>query len=195
MKRTIGRMALAAAVMTALCAGQAWADDELPEGLKGFSGQVRGVVKGKGDGNTFAFKVGRVLRVWKNNEAETPRELVGRQVSVGPRWVKGEDGKWRPMELHVAFIRKLKVGQELTLEIRNEEGNHFNILELTKEQRQWAARAAEGEGDRPEREGDKPSREAETQRVIKELRAEIERLKAENAELRKRIERIEALLK
>jgi len=141
-----------------LSAGETWASaDEgeraLPEGVRGFSWQVRGVVTAKGDKHVFFFKVARVLRVWEGNKARTPGALAGRTVRVGPRWVKNRHGKWRPVELHVLFIRKLQVGHEMTLEIRNVEGDHFQILELSGPQREWAARGGEGEG---EREGDRP---------------------------------------
>ena len=154
------------------------AKEGLPDGLKGFSGQVRGVVKAKGDANTFQFEVGRLLRTWKGSKAENPELIVGRTVAVGPRWVKGEDGKWRPVELHVAFIRTLVVGQELTLEIRHAERDHFAILELNQEQRAIAKRSAET--------GASPERERNAR--IQELEKELERLKKENAELRRKLE-------
>ena len=154
------------------------AKEELPDGLKGFSGQVRGVVTAKGDANIFQFKVGRLLRTWKNNKAENPQLIVGRTVPVGPRWTKGENGKWRPSEIHVAFIRKLAVGQELTLEIRHAERDHFAILELSKEQRAIAKHSAET--------GASPERVRNEQ--IRQLEKEVQRLKAENAELRRMLE-------
>jgi len=114
----------------------------LPEGLRGFSGQVRGVVTARGDGH-FLFKVGRVLKVWEGNKARTPQALVGRTVKVGPRWEKTKRGKWRKVKLHVMFIKRLKAGAEMTLEIRHAEGDVFQILELSDEQR----RSAHGGGD------------------------------------------------
>ena len=174
------------------------AEEGLPDGLKGFSGQVRGVVTAKGDRNTFDFKVGRLLRTWKNNKAENPELIVGRTVLVAPRWAKGEDGKWRPVELHVAFIRTLVVGQELTLEIRNPELDHFAILELSEEQRVMARRSAETgasperdrEGVRPKEGGDRTrsSPEREQNLRIRNLEKEIERLRRENAELLRLLE-------
>ena len=147
-----------------------------PEGLVGFSGQVRGVVVKKRDKNVVEFKVGRIIRTWKNNKAERPEALKGRTVPVGPAWVqKQAGGKWHPVENHIRFLRTLEAGEELTLEIRHAEREHFAILELSKEQRE---RAERGGKERKEVEDD---RDAE----IAELRREIERLKAENRELRK----------
>lgn len=182
MNRTITISLISATVLFAAAAGHAEPRQELPKGLKGFSGQVRGVIVEKGERNTFTFKVGRVLRVWKNNKAETPHALINRTIPVGPRWQKNESGKWHPVELHVAFIRKLKAGQEITLEIHNVEASHFNILELSHEQRQLAR----GEGS--EREG-AAARKTEAQ--IEELRAEVKRLRAEIAELRRLIKQRE----
>jgi len=113
--------------------------DDIPESLQGFSGQVRGVVVSKGEKDSLRSKVARLLRTWEGNKASDAKAIVGRTVRVVPSWHKGDDGKWRPYELHVSFIRKLKVGQEMTLEIRNVEGpRNFQILELSEEQRAFA---------------------------------------------------------
>lgn len=171
---------LAGVIVLACSSTQTMAEDKPsgPEGLVGFSGQVRGVVVKKRDKNTIDFKVGRILKTWKNNKAKQPEALKGRTVPVGPAWVReGEGGKWHPVEKHVRFLRTLKPGEELTLELRHAEREHFAILELSGEQRERAAR-----GDKEHPEGkEKDGRKAE----IEELRRELERLKAENRELRK----------
>ena len=137
---------------------------------------MRGVVVKKRDENVIEFKVGRILQIWENNGAERPEALKGRTVPVGPSWMRqGEGGKWHPVESHIRFLRTLEPGEELTLELRHAEREHFAILELSEEQR---GRAARGIKDRHE---GADGRDAE----IAELRREIERLKAENRELRK----------
>ncbi len=157
---------------------------QLPGGLRGFSGRVRGVVKDKGAKHTFSFKVGRVLDVWEGNKAGDPRSIIGHTVSVGPRWVKGDNGKWHPVEGHVVFIRKLKKGQELTLEIRNSEAAHFAILELSGDQRAWAK--AEGGDRKPGHEPGEKLREKpgagdrELEKLVRVLKEKIERLDAQN---------------
>ena len=115
----------------------------LPEGVRGFSGMVRGLVKEKGENNTFTFSVGRLLKVWKNSKAEHPEAIVGLTVRVGPRRVEGEGG-WHPVERHVAFIQRLRPGDEISLEIFHHEGDGFCILELSAEQRK-PAKGALGE--------------------------------------------------
>ncbi len=139
------------AVLVGVVSPGADREESLSGGVRGFSGQVRGVVVEKGTKNTFMFKVGRVLRVWDGNKAQNPGALAGRTVWVGPRWVEGDGRIWHPVERHVAFIRRVRTGQEMTLEIANAEGSHFSILELTAEQR----RSLRGEGDGREREGER----------------------------------------
>ncbi|MHC5039971.1 MAG: hypothetical protein ACYTHM_21915 [Planctomycetota bacterium] len=113
---------------------------DFPKGLRGFSGQVRGVVLGKGEDGHFAFKVGRVLKIWKNNKASNPDGILGRTLRVEPRWQKDDRGRSRKSEWHVAFIRKLRKGQEMTLEIQHAERGVFHILELSEDQRAWVKR-------------------------------------------------------
>jgi len=127
---------------------------KLPKGVRGFSGMVRGVVVKKGDRNTIFFKVGRLLKVWDGNKAKTPKSIVGLTVWVGPRWVKGDGGKWRPLERHVAFLKKLKKGAELTLEIRNGDGDWFHILELPKEDGECKEGKKDGECKKGKKEGE-----------------------------------------
>ena len=112
----------------------------LPAGARLFSGLVGGIVKAKHDDGTFSFRVAKVHRVWKSSKARKPESLVGKTVRVGPRWVKGDDGKWHPYRLHVAFIRRLDDGEDYRIEIQNAELDHFHILELSAEQREWARR-------------------------------------------------------
>lgn len=173
---------LAAAIVLASGVARSSAEDQPPgpAGLTGFSGQVRGVVVDQRDNGVIGFKIARVIQTWENNKAEHPEALVGHTVPVGPAWVReGEGGEWHRVERHVRFLRTLKPGEELTLEIRHAGREHFAILELSEEQRQRADRG--GEEHREEAgDGERRDRDAE----IAELRREIERLKAENRELR-----------
>ncbi len=134
MRSSTPKVIVAAAVLTGLIAAGVPAGEELPQGLRGFSGLVRGEVVAKGEKNAFTFKVYRVLRVWKNNKAEAPESITGRTIQIGPRWEKADEGQWRPMSHHVAFVRYLFVGAEISIEVQNAELSHFNILELDEEQ-------------------------------------------------------------
>jgi hypothetical protein len=98
------------------------------------------------------FKVGTVLRTWEGSKAKEPAKLAGLTIRVGPGFARGEGGKMRPVREHIHFLRKLEVNQEITIEIRNLERDYFGLLELTKEQRDWAmSEKKEGE----KREGEK----------------------------------------
>jgi hypothetical protein len=108
---------------------------ELPAGVRGFSGRVRGVVVSRGRKHDFRFKVEKVQLTWKNNQAVNPEKLAGQTVTVYPNGQKNGQGELQPNELHVGFIRTLKPEQEITLELINKEGSIFSILELSKEQR------------------------------------------------------------
>ncbi len=104
----------------------------------GFRGLVFGVVVEDGRESSFAFKVRRVLRVHKSNEAENPKALAGNTVRVGPSYVRGEDGKWYDVELHKAFINSLRKGQKFALDVWSCERGVFAILKLSGKQRKWA---------------------------------------------------------
>ena len=127
---------LSVVLLSLLAAGIVRAADGVPEGLKGFSGQVQGVVVTKGEGG-ITFKAGKVVQTWKNNKASNPESLAGQTVQVIPGG--GKEGN----KFHAAFLRTLQPGQDVTLELRND-GDIFVILELTKEQRE-AAGVPQGE--------------------------------------------------
>jgi ferric-dicitrate binding protein FerR (iron transport regulator) len=123
----------------------------LPEGVRGFSGSLSGTVVARGEKHSFTFKIQKVLKTWKGNKAKRPQALVGQTIRIGPRWEKKRK-RWRPSELHLLFIRKLEPRRQLDLEIANHEGDHFSILELTADQREWARK---GHKDGEKREGEK----------------------------------------
>jgi hypothetical protein len=166
-----------------------------PAGLGGFSGQVRGVVIGKGEHNAVTFKVARVIKVWKNNKATNPKALEGKTWPVAPSWHK-VNGKWHPVEMHLKFLRTLKPGEELTLELKHAEREYFAILELTKEQREraegddgekeeHAEREREGEREHAEERHEKAHEHSSKDAEMRALRREVDRLRAENKELRR----------
>ncbi|MBI4569796.1 MAG: hypothetical protein HY719_15495 [Planctomycetes bacterium] len=116
----------------------------IPDGLKGFSGRLSGrVVEVQKDGLGFRLKVAKVLQVWKGNKAPKPESAVGQTLLINVPWEKGEGGKWRPVGNHVRFIRTLEPGEEVEIEVVNDEGERLHVLELSEAQRERAA--AEGE--------------------------------------------------
>lgn|GEM_PF-1454562 len=123
----------------------------LPDGAVGFSGQVRGTVAVKND-RGIGLKVAEVLKTWPGSKAADPKTLVGLTIKVTASWVKGEgEKKGHPNELQLTFLRRLEVGQEVTLEVKNVEREIFVILELTKDQAAWAK-----EGPKEEPKKDEP---------------------------------------
>ncbi len=121
----------------------------LPRKARGFSGRVRGVVTAKQEGKTFSFRVTEVQKTWKGNKARDPKSLIGQTIVIGPR--RDKKNRRRPVEIHVLFIKKIPVGQNLTLEVVNRERERFSILELNKECREFALKGArEGEGRKEE---------------------------------------------
>ncbi|MBI4613173.1 MAG: hypothetical protein HY720_06140 [Planctomycetes bacterium] len=107
--------------------------EEEREPWKGFSGLVRGVVREKSERNVFFLHVEAVEKVWRNNKAHEPESLAGRTIRVLPQVRKGDDGRWRQIEAHVRFVRRLEVGDAIRVEVVNDEGDGFHILELPRE--------------------------------------------------------------
>jgi hypothetical protein len=101
----------------------------LPDPAASFAGMIRGVVVEKRDGH-FVFRVGKVIRQWKQSKAEDAQSLFGKNVLVKP-------GNHEPIR---RFVAKVEVGEELTLDVANKEGEALTILELTEEQRERVKR-------------------------------------------------------
>jgi hypothetical protein len=118
------------------------ADDnpQIPDGLKGFSGTLRGTVtEVHKDGKAFHIEVTKVVNVWRKNTAPNPDSAVGETLLINAQWEK-RGGQWRPVENHVRFIHSLRVGEEVDVEVTNDEGERLHILELTQAQRARGAR-------------------------------------------------------
>jgi len=118
------------------------ADDnpQIPDGLKGFSGTLRGkVTEVHQDGKAFHMDVTAVVNVWRKNTAPNPRSAVGQNLLINAQW-ENRGGAWHPVENHVRFIKTLKVGEEIDIEVVNDEGERLHILELSRAQRDRAGR-------------------------------------------------------
>ena len=94
----------------------------LPDGMSGFSGTLRGQVAAVGK-EAFSLKVSKVVRTWKKNRAENPQSAVGKSLELIAK-----------NKFHVNFIRTLKKGEGLDIEAKADGGKLF-ILELNNEQR------------------------------------------------------------
>jgi len=116
----------------------------LPDGLKGFSGMLEGTVISKEE-KGFILEVHKILNLWKNNKANNPESAIDKELLINVQWEKGKDGTWHPVEAHLKFINSLKVGEEIKIEVINDEGERLHILELSKEQRERAEKVEAGE--------------------------------------------------
>lgn len=117
---------------------QSEAKPVLPEGMKGFSGILEGVVVSK-EKLGFVLDVSKVVRVWDGNKAKNPKSAIGRKLLVNAQWEEAEDGRWRPVPNHTAFIESLSPKETIQIEVVNDELERLHILELSKEQRGRAA--------------------------------------------------------
>jgi hypothetical protein len=147
-------------VLCAAAVSLAGGYDKLPAGMKGFSGTLQGKIVSKVKSG-FVLKVEKILKLWKGNEAENPKSAIGKKLLITPRWVKGDNGKWRPFARHVSFVKKVKVGERIKIEVINEEAGRLHILELSREQRKLASGEDKEEEKEEHRKHDKDRDEEE----------------------------------
>ena len=114
----------------------------LPDGMLGFSGMLKGKVVAK-QKNGFVLLVEKVEKLWEDNKAKKSETVVGKKVLINVSWEEHEKGKWRPIPLQARFVEMLKVGSEISIEVKNKEGERLHILELNKEQRALAEKKEE----------------------------------------------------
>lgn len=128
---------------------------KLPDGTRRFSGKVLGEVVELGHENTILFKIQKPTHAFHDNKASKPMRLIDITVRIGPGMRARSDGARRfdengryrfrderrsdrQDEMHAMFLRNLKPGMTLSLEVKNNEGNYFNIISLTSDNRKWA---------------------------------------------------------
>ena len=137
-------VALVACTFSLIAAGavavHAHDNAQIPAGMKGFCGTLRGkVTEVHADGKAFHMDCTAVVNVWRKNTAPDPRSAVGQNLMINAQWEK-RGGAWHPVENHVRFIKTLKVGEDIDIEVVNDEGERLHILELTQAQRDRAGR-------------------------------------------------------
>jgi flagellar biosynthesis GTPase FlhF len=198
------RKIVAIAVILGFC-GVIMAGDRptMPAGMKGFAGMFECTLIEKTD-RGLVVKITAIKEVWKHSKAENPRSGIGCTVLVIPRSTKARDGKFYPDENLVKFMRLVKKGDTLVLDVK-QDGEVFVLLELTKEQKERLAgvkgdkerevKKEEGEKEQPRerekakenRDGDKEAREREK---VKENRdGDKEAREREEKEARERKEK------
>lgn len=111
-----------------------------------FNGSVRGKVVGKGDAHLL-LTVDYVVSHRKDSSVEVGENLPGKTLKVTAMRRKDLDLGFDKM--HFLFVRKVEIGQELTLDIRQVKGEEFVVGNLTEEQHQWVAPPRDEPRDNP----------------------------------------------
>lgn len=101
-----------------------------------FNGIVHGKVAGKGDAHLLLV-VDYVVSHRKDSSVEVGEGLPGKTLKVLAMRRKDLDMGFDKM--HFLFVRKVEIGQNLTLDIRQVKGDEFTIGALNEEQHQWVA--------------------------------------------------------
>ena len=82
----------------------------IPTELKGFKGMMTGTLVGKGE-DSCTFRIGAIVKVWKGNAAENPKESVGKTVILSLKKIPPHHG-----ERVLANYREAKPGDAVELE-------------------------------------------------------------------------------
>lgn len=98
----------------------------LPDAAAGFAGMIQGKVAQKFDGG-FTVKVEKIVKEWEHNKAKDSKGLVGKTIMIK---AGGREGNV------VRFVKMLKVGEEVTLDVAHKGGEALVLLELTEDQRE-----------------------------------------------------------
>ncbi|MFO7900580.1 MAG: FecR domain-containing protein, partial [Planctomycetota bacterium] len=99
---------------------------ELPTGIWGFRGMLRGKVKNKSD-DGLLLEVEQVLKVWRGNKATDPKCIVGKEVPV--------DFERLPKPKHHGTRRPnvlLEVGDRVDVQAFHFGGHTLSVVELLK---------------------------------------------------------------
>jgi hypothetical protein len=112
-----------------------------------FSGVVQGSIQGKGDAHVLLL-VSRVVSAKKETPPELAASIPGRTLKISVANAKRKDGEPAPDKIQFLYVRKLEIGQELTLDVRQIKGDDFVIGALDEAQAQWALPKEEPREDR-----------------------------------------------
>ena len=175
------------------CFGEA---ERTESSFNGFSGQVIARVEAQLESGT-KIKVLKVNTVWKSNRAKQPEQLAEKSILIREQQTSSRN------ELQRAYLKGLRVGQNLQIEIKKGENDFWEVLELNAEQRriaqgQLASQRRLHNEPKPETRalshGRKTGMPAGNITEDKEIFIQMNRLKHENAELRNRVQKLETRL-
>jgi len=94
----------------------------LPEGIRGFRGMMLGTVVSKAD-KTFVLKVEKITKVWKENKAENPKCVEGKNLTIDI-WPKS-----RLADKNLKTLAGLKAGDRVLVEPFHFGGDHLSVVE------------------------------------------------------------------
>lgn len=112
-----------------------------------FNGVVRGKVVGKGDAHVL-IAVDAVVSSRKDAAPDLAAAMPGRTIKVMVPGPKRKEGEPEVSKIPFLYVRKLAIGQEVSLDVRQTKGEDFMIGELDREQADWAVREERREGDK-----------------------------------------------
>jgi ferric-dicitrate binding protein FerR (iron transport regulator) len=112
-----------------------------------FNGVVLGTVMGKGDAHVL-LQVTQIISSRKDTPAELAASLPGRTLKVSAR---RKDGESAAEKIQFLYVRKLEIGQEVSLDVRQIKGDDFVIGALDEAQAQWALPKEEHKDDKSRR--------------------------------------------
>lgn len=111
----------------------------VPEGLRGFSGTLGGTVVSVQDHmHGFVLKVTQILHSNAGSTAKDPKSAIGQEVEITPTTTKNKDGHWVANDEQLHYIKSLKKGQDIQIDVLNTDPGHLRISELTKSEKQQA---------------------------------------------------------
>ncbi|MBN1444434.1 MAG: Dabb family protein [Planctomycetes bacterium] len=101
----------------------------LPDGAASFAGMIRGKVVER-RGAQLVVQVEKVLEEWEHSKAADAKSLAGKPVVVDAYRGEGDGGK-----TVARFLKTVKVGEVVELDVAHKKGEALTVLELTEEQR------------------------------------------------------------
>jgi hypothetical protein len=89
-----------------------------PKEAVGFFGAATGVVKSaEADGTSFVLTITKAEPDATRSAVKDAAAIVGKGIPLGTRMPRDKDGKPRPHEDDVAYIKSLKAGQSITVKV------------------------------------------------------------------------------
>jgi hypothetical protein len=135
-KLTLTALALLAAMSMA-----ADTDKKAPAGLDGFNGTVEGTIATVGENHkAITMKIDKILHKNASSTAANPDAAIGKTVMIYAKSSAGNGEKAAPDSQQVAFIKSLKKGEDLQLDIAEVNGR-LQIADLTTAQKDAASHA------------------------------------------------------